>query len=202
MKKILILAYLVCLTSLAFAQDKVFKMTPQDTAIIKKDTTVVKKKDTKQDASNQDKDVKIPFPRIFGGNFSLWFGNSTLLDISPLAAYKITEKAHIGIGGTYRYYNDPYISTSVYGGRAFFRYMLFESIYAHVEYESLSVEYPQNGKLTRDFVSAALLGATYRSMISEHFYSTMSVFYNTNYVQKISPYANPLVIRIGFEYEW
>jgi hypothetical protein len=200
MKNIAILSFLLLLTTFVFAQDKTFKITPQDTTIIKK-----KDESTTNDKASKtaDKDSKVPFPKIAGGNFSLWFGNNTTIDISPLAAYKITEKAHIGIGGTYRYYSSTNASTSVYGGRLFLRYMILESIYAHAEYESLSVEYYlSNGKLTRNFVDAALVGATYRSMVSNRFASTFSVLYNTNFVLNTSPYASPLVIRVGFEYDW
>src|SRR5262245_12495917 len=76
----------------------------------------------------------------FGGNFGLQFGDQTLVDLSPLVGYRLTEKLSVGVGATYIYYHfeDPYhyypsYSTHIYGGSIFTRYYFLENIFGQVE---------------------------------------------------------------------
>ena len=67
-----------------------------------------------------------------GGNFGLQFGTITLIDVSPLIGYKITDRYSMGIGGTYTYYRDkrfnPAYTSNVYGGRLFAKFIIWENI--------------------------------------------------------------------------
>jgi len=59
----------------------------------------------------------------FGGYLGLQFGSVTIINIAPLASYRITEKFYAGLGLTYMYYKDnryvPTFSLSSYGGSIF-----------------------------------------------------------------------------------
>ena len=82
----------------------------------------------------------------FGGNLALSFGTNTYIDVSPLWGYMINRKLSMGLGGTYIYssreYFDPFsgqvfkLDGSLYGGRTFLRYRLFNNIYFHSEVET------------------------------------------------------------------
>ena len=41
---------------------------------------------------------------VYGGSFGLQFGSLTLVDVSPVIGYRITEKLEAGLGFTYKYY--------------------------------------------------------------------------------------------------
>jgi hypothetical protein len=188
----------------AFAQDKVFKMTPQDTIVPK----------VKEEKAPKQNTADIGFKKIVGGNvwFNVW-GSYYYFDISPVAAYKLNEKTHLGVGATYRYVSGYSYSSglssdySVYGGRVFMRYMLFPSIFAHAEYEymyglPIPVLRGSSYFAERSWVAGTLIGGSYRSMMGERTASTLTILYNATHVTNVTPYTSPLVIRLSFEYEF
>lgn len=132
-----------------------------------------------------------------GGNFGLQFGSETMVDISPLFGYKITDQFSIGVGGTYDYYHyqlPPYdFVSSVYGGRVFAEYTIFDNIFAHVEYEELNV--PQIDYFSnRATVNSVLVGAGYAQPIGENSSYNIMLLFDT---QPSTIYVNP-IFRIGF----
>lgn len=145
--------------------------------------------------------------RIFtGGSFGLWFGNQTFIDISPLVGYKVTDQYVVGIGVTYIYYREKYydilgdehiFSTSHYGGRIFNRYYITEYLFAHGEYEALSIEYfnPFPDIVERRWIGSVLLGGGYAQQMGMNSYWSILVLYNFNETL-FYPYPNP-IIRIG-----
>lgn len=203
MKKYILAFFFISFLSTSFAQDKVFKMTPQD-------TIVPKVKEEKLPKTTSD----IEFRKIIGGSawFNAW-GAYSYFEASPVGAYKLNEKTHVGLGATYRYVSGysyasgAAASYSVYGGRTFIRYMLFQDLYAHAEYE-LMYGLPNLVQLgsaiyeERNWVGGALLGASYRSMMGQRTASVLTVLYNATYVQNSTPSPNPLVIRVSLEYEF
>jgi hypothetical protein len=140
----------------------------------------------------------------FGGGFGLQFGYMTLIEVSPLVGYKITPKFSVGLSPTYKYYkyNDYYgqnidLKTNVWGGSIFSRYYIFESVFAHVEYESLlynthSPGYPE----TRQQFNSFFVGGGYNQSIGFNSGMYIMVLWNLNDTPN-SPYVNP-IIRIGF----
>jgi len=96
---------------------------------------------------------------VFGGSLGLSFGSySSLVDISPIIGYAITNDFMAGIGLTYKYYqyNKYYLNLSdgslsnlkmnIYGGSLWSRYFLtrtdipvIENTFLHVEYEPLFI---------------------------------------------------------------
>ena len=103
--------------------------------------------------------------RLFtGGGLGLQFGTwSTLVDVTPVIGYYLTDNVVFGLGGTYKYYrykNAYYVVfnngeskyydliANMLGGSIFARYYfksdlinIFNNLFAHVEYEYLNYKY-------------------------------------------------------------
>ena len=133
-----------------------------------------------------------------GGDMSAWFGNVTYVNASPILGYWLTEKElAAGVGATYQYYDNKDInfSTSIYGGSAFLRYYLGETIFAHGQYEVLNVEaYDQFHD--RVNIAALLVGGGYSQPMGERSSFVLMCLWNFS-ESRYSPYSNP-VIRAGF----
>lgn len=101
-----------------------------------------------------------------GGNFWGQLGTTTSLEIAPILGYRITEEYSVGVGIKYNYYRinyrtGPALSTSIYGGSIFTRYILLDQFIAHAEIETLNVELLNNSSIERRWVPIALVGAGY-----------------------------------------
>jgi hypothetical protein len=204
MKRLILFTFFALFTSLTFAQDKVFKMTPQDSIVPK-----VKEERV------PDEIISVENPRILGGNvwFSVW-GNYRYFDFSPIAAYKLNSKFHVGAGATYRYISGFNLQGrssdySVYGGRVFMRYMLFEGFFPHVEYEYLlglpTVILNNSGTSyveSREWIGGALVGGSYRSKLGENTNSVLTILYNATHREGVTPNTSRLVLRVSFEYDF
>ena len=142
--------------------------------------------------------------RIFvGGTLGAQFGNVTLVEISPLVGYKITEKFSSGLGATYIYYrvkgntSYPTYETHIYGGRIFSQYQIIESILGYTEFEvlNLDVQDPNTYELKRDNVYSWLVGGAYIQPIGNR--SSLNIYLLWDLIEDLnSPYQNPIV-RIG-----
>ena len=136
-----------------------------------------------------------------GGNFGVQLGTVTLIDISPLIGYRLTEKFNVGAGVSYQYYRDsrwgvPY-ETNIYGGRAFASYYIFRDIFAHAEYELLSLEAydSQLNEFFRKNVHGLLVGGGYRQWVGQRLFMNIMVLWNLNETIDY-PYNNP-IFRVG-----
>ncbi|MCF8218934.1 MAG: hypothetical protein K9J21_08110 [Bacteroidales bacterium] len=138
---------------------------------------------------------------LIGGSMGLQFGTISFVDVSPKAGYYITDNFVAGLGGTYKYYNDKRFqgdySTSIYGGRLFLQYDVFDPLYGYGELEYLSYEgYNSRGNIVTIGSTNILLGAGYKNRISSGSYIYLMLLYNINETIK-TPYNNP-VLRTGF----
>lgn len=160
--------------------------------------------------SNQPSAAKGKFiDRLFtGGNLGLQFGTETIVDLSPIIGYKVTDKFVTGIGLKYQYYRykynkqTPAFETSTYGGSIFSRYYILDNIYIHAEYEVLNLAtiymYPNTGYVfegDRIWIGSLLAGAGYRQSIGGRSSFNIMILYNFNETI-YTPYTNP-VIRVG-----
>ncbi len=150
------------------------------------------------------------FERVdLGGYLGAQFGTITMIDVSPMASVRVTEKFHPGIGLTYQYYKDkryvPAYSSSAYGASIFARYFIWRDLFAHVEYAPLYVnyyDYFDNGaggyNLVKNstWVHDLMIGGGYRQWVGGRSFVSISVLWNVNETY-YSPYRNP-IIRIGF----
>lgn len=150
----------------------------------------------------------------FGGNFSFNLGTDfTYIDVSPLAGYMITSDFSAGLGATYLYLSRKYIvlpsrdefkvSSSVYGGRTFLRHNIFETYFAHMEFEALNVEFapdPYSETTNREWVPGLFIGGGAFQPIFGKGGINITVLYNLLHDDLRSPYGSALVIRGGITF--
>ncbi len=147
-----------------------------------------------------------------GLGYSSYYGLSNFnFSISPALGYRVSDRFSIGpgISYSYNYYGQDNgyggstsLSTSSFGVKGFAQLMVIDQFFVHAEYEVTRAEllaFDQNnyyvGKVTRS-VQTPLLGAGYRSQISNRAAADIVLLYNfqDNYN---SIYPNP-VIRFNF----
>jgi len=166
-----------------------------------------------------------------GGYVSLQVGNVTGIVVSPEVQVRIVDQLYGGLGLSYQYYwyknyyadtkTQQYLnySSSVYGGRIFFRYYLrsifdnfLGNIFAHTEYEYLyyvrPYKFDPKGYILdpylnkyspgRDVVeiNSIFVGGGYQQPIGGRAFIDLMILFNLNDTYN-SPYTNP-VFRIGF----
>ncbi len=149
-----------------------------------------------------------------GGNLGLQIGTVTLIDVSPIIGYRLTEDIDIGVGLTYKYYNNKNylqyfnnyygVESNIYGGSLFARYHITEAIFAHVEVEDLEysfndyIIYPTSLVTQKKTVEVPgiFVGIGYRQKLGENSYLTIMLLYNLNETH-YSPYTNPL-LKVGY----
>lgn len=147
----------------------------------------------------------------FGGNLALSFGRNTYIDVSPLWGYMVNRNVSVGAGATYIYLSREYydfvsnqtfdVNSSLYGGRGFLRYRVFDQYYFHTEFESINNEVPRfdgSGELTREWVPGAFIGAGIFQPIFGRGGGSLFILYNVIHDDVRSPYGSPWVIRAGF----
>ena len=136
-----------------------------------------------------------------GGNVGAWFGSSTYINISPVVGCKVTKELSFGVTGTYNYYSQTYqgqkFVSTIYGGGAFGRYLVFENFFLQIGAERLSVlDYTSPIPNSRTWVDNILVGGGYRQKFSNNGSFVAALFYNINQTP-LSPYPNP-IIQVGF----
>jgi len=89
---------------------------------------------------------------FYGGSFGLQFGTITNIEVSPVVGFWVLPRIAVAAGPSFQWYKNPYESTIIYGGRTFMDLYLIQDlnniipiglnmgIYAHGEYEGLSIE--------------------------------------------------------------
>jgi len=150
----------------------------------------------------------------------LTFGTRTYIEVAPLVGYHLSDRFSMGLGPHYIYQSQkatPFypvsFQTHVYGGKSFARYALithaesflpinlFNELFAHLEYEVMSLEkahyytpaYPDEGRF---IYQAFLMGGGISQRVGMFNSISFMVLWNMNESSR-SPYTNP-VFRIGF----
>lgn len=136
-----------------------------------------------------------------GGNFGLLFGNTTLINISPVLGYQVSEKVQAGIGGIYLYYGyrdqfQSFVSHTL-GGRVFSRQYLFETFFLHQEIEALNGVWIINEP--RYTLLSVFVGGGYTQQISPRFTISILGLYNLNETQ-YTPYGSNPLLRVGTQF--
>jgi len=145
----------------------------------------------------------------FGGDLGLAFGSVTSINIAPEMGYIFTDKLSAGGGIIYQYYSltstvNPF-STSVYGGKVFGRYFIWEDLFAIGIVEFVSLEskyYDYSGEFRnqeRFWITSPLVGAGYMQRFSDKGGISIMVLFNLNSSQNSPYYAydGMPIIRIG-----
>jgi len=60
---------------------------------------------------------------FFGGSLGLQFGTYTDIQITPLVGLWVRPRLAIAAGPNYRFYKDPYYSTSIYGANGYVQFV-------------------------------------------------------------------------------
>lgn len=138
----------------------------------------------------------------YGGSLGLQFGSITSVNIAPNIGYKLTPRLSAGIGITYIYAKDNRYANSYsinyYGGSIFSRLKITDNIFAHAEYEALTLkaENQFTGDVVKTSVPNLYIGGGYRQAIGTNSSFNILILYNVN-ESRYSPYSNP-IIRLGF----
>jgi hypothetical protein len=138
----------------------------------------------------------------FGGSLALQFGTYTLIDISPLMGYGITDRFSTGVGFTYQYV-DTWHSYSAYGGRVFSRFGLITNIFLHGEYEALNWLRRSRfsaGEGQRIWTDAVFVGGGYSSHLGGQSGFQAYILYNLTHDPNRSSYSDPYVIRFSITF--
>lgn len=134
-----------------------------------------------------------------GGNFGLQFGSLTLINLSPLLGYNVSEKFKAGVGGTYIYLNDNSnlggYTANTYGGRVFVRYQFIESLFGHAEYEVLNGNW-FIGEPRRN-VTSIFIGGGFAQPLGKKGTINILLLYNIN-DGIFSPYSSNPIFRVGY----
>lgn len=187
-RKILLLSFVLFLSSFAKASDPLFEFHPKLTL-------------KKQAGTSKFDPKKV----TYGGNFGALFGSLTYVDISPFVGYKFTKELMVGVGVSYIYYRQRYspsqvYQTHLYGGRLFTQYAVFPNIFLHGELEALNFDYYDflSGTNSRAWFVTPLLGGGYIQPIGKRSSLRVTALYAFNTDNPKSPYyGNPLIFRIG-----
>lgn len=151
----------------------------------------------------------------------LWlsFGSTTYIDIAPMVGYHVLDRLTMGLGPHYIYQSSNAnssisydYSTHIYGIKSFVRLALitnaeeflpinlFSELFAHMEYEGLSLEeeyfvppYTGDG---RYIYHGILVGGGLSQRIGMYNSVSFTVLWDINQMT-VSPYSNP-VFRVGF----
>ncbi len=142
--------------------------------------------------------------RVFtGGNVGFGFGNVDWVNIAPVLGYRLSDRASIGLGGSYRFTNNkffnPPIKTNDYGGNLFGRYLLYGPVFLQAEYEYLNFEFvtAPNESVRLDF-SSFLGGGGIAQPLGRNVALVITALYNFSYANSVeSPYDSPWVVRGG-----
>jgi len=147
---------------------------------------------------DQDSDWK---ERIFiGGNMGLSLGtDNTVISVSPIIGYRITNELSAGVGVSYTYqnvkiFNDKQ-SFNHYGGSVFARYTIYEPFFAMAQYEFMSYD---NGEFGRFGYNAFLMGGGIMQPLGGNAMLAFTALYNFSYLEgEPGPYRSPWVIGGG-----
>jgi hypothetical protein len=146
----------------------------------------------------------------FGGNVGAAFGSgySSVL-LQPLVFYRFTEKTMAGTGFTYYYWSQKYIlgngqtktiSDNAYGYNLFARQMLFNPVFAHVEWNPMNFTYYNrfSGEEKRIWKNSLYVGGGIQQSISGRGGFYIMALYDLLWDQDRSFYPIPYDFRVGF----
>jgi len=152
------------------------------------------------DSSKAKSSYNIRDKVFFGGNLGAQFGTNTMINVSPLVGYKLTDKISIGTQFIYNYVNLQYSNyrykDNIFGYSAFGRVFVFKDFFATTAYEVISGRFDGSGK--RINVPSWFVGGGYYFRMSDRSGLSVAGLYNLT-PSLYTPYSNP-TLNIGFVY--
>lgn len=166
----------------------------QEAIVIKQDSSV-RDLDVEQDVRDLPLRQRI---RIGGGIGGLQFGNPTVVSVSPMVGYQVTNDFTAGLAVDYQYTKyTGYNALSLYGPRLFGQYRLrvLESILSRAFAQAEVQKYYASSagqSLDYNVQTLAGFGIGYGGF-------QITALYNFSYSASglNSPYSSPVVIRVG-----
>lgn len=140
----------------------------------------------------------------YGGMLGAGFGTITSVQVMPVIGYRINHRWSAGVGANYQYYRDnrpPSFDTHIYGGNLHTRVFILEMLFAHSEFEMLSLEAldrssPDFG-IQRLTIPAWFIGAGYFARAGKK--SGVAITFLYDVIQDVnSPYPGNYTLRMGF----
>lgn len=149
---------------------------------------------------------EIPLDSKFyiGGGLGLSFGTNSSVYLAPELSYALTNKLYFGAGFSYEYHSlkdyIPKRTITVFGGKVFGRYFLFEDIFAHAEFEKLFYRDNYINPINDPLISMVniYVGGGYRRWINNRSFVTIALLFNVlddQYVFGINP-----ILRFGVSF--
>lgn len=197
---LLLVCLFVWVTNL-YAQRKVEQLDPEKT------------EEAKQKQEQKEKE-KAQRPKwldklSYGGNVGAYFSNGgSMVNLQPTLFYRFTDNTIGGLGGSYYYWSRTFAtsagnqtySDNAFGLNFFARQILFDGIFAHVEYMPLNynVYDASTRKTSKQWVDAFLVGGGSNSAITQRSGFYFAILYDLLYDANKSLTATPLHIRTGF----
>jgi hypothetical protein len=153
--------------------------------------------------SSSSENIENNFKIFTGGDFGLQLGTVNIINLSPLIGYRINNKTSIGVGGIYKYYSDSRYQyyLSIYGIRAFARYLIFNNLFAHVEAEELNVRNLDTYFINKErlWISNFYIGGGYRQSVGTKSFLNLLILWNINDSGLNSYSTSNPVIRVTFD---
>jgi hypothetical protein len=219
MKLIYLLIFALIISVGSFAQDttKVESVTNQpvitgqpDQPSVEKQQPAVEQPVISGQPEKEPEKKKSKFDKsklYFGGYANMSFGSYTVIGAQPLVGYKLTPKFSIGAKISYEYIKDKrYIedyTTYNYGASIFSRLRILPSLYAHVEFSSMSYDlYNSEGENERKWVPFLYVGGGYSQRITKNSWLNAQILFDVINSDN-SPYKNwepyySIGIGVGF----
>lgn len=146
----------------------------------------------------------------FGGNLGGGLGGGgAFFMVQPTAYYRITESTMAGLGVSYYYWSQDFLSYSgvkytvsdhAYGINLFARQKLFDPVFAHVEYMPLNFKVfnQYTNETKREWVPSLYVGGGINQEISDRSAIYFVILYDVLYKFERSFRGSPIDIRTGF----
>lgn len=140
---------------------------------------------------------------FFGGGVGASFGDVDYVAVSPLVGFRATKRLDVGVQPFFRWTDDgrysPKLETTDYGASVFARVRVIGGLFAEVDYQLTSYEFPEvSGGTSRDTYDSFLAGAGYSFPIGGHVGFYVSALYDFSYDDTIfQPYDSPVRVQVG-----
>jgi len=137
----------------------------------------------------------------FGGGLGLSAGSGyTMISVSPIVGYMITNRLSGGIGVTYQYYKSGDFTDNRYGGQLFMRVNVIKQIFAYGSYEFMNYgTYTITGdEGPRNTVSRLPLGLGLSQPIGNRSSVNFLAAYDVLYDDQLGAYNSPWIFTVYF----
>ncbi len=165
-------------------------------------------KNLKKKRPNRMKDKPFRDRFVPGTTLQVYKADKVMFDWAVQAGYRISGRLTLGAGYTYRLSVDKTNTNGVgseglYGYRVYTQFGLFKNVFAHGEFEALTVDarkQPALVEVSSDKVHGSYFGLGRRYTISKKFRGSVTGLYRVNYRGKV-PGLSRVQLRIGFDYD-